>query len=176
MTSRDRILRRLRATRPPLPAMTPLPSLSIPALTPDQCVARFSAEAAALGVDCFVASSVADVQRHLAGMVNGKRLLCWDDDQLPYGAGQIVGAALRGDASPDQQASADIGVTGCDAAIAETASLMLFSGPGRARTVSLLPPTHVAVVPRQRLCATMAEAFVAHAKQLADSAACTITG
>jgi L-lactate utilization protein LutC len=42
-------------------------------------------------------------------------------------------------------ARADIGVSGADLAVAETGSLVLISGAGKARSVSLLPPVHVAV-------------------------------
>jgi L-lactate dehydrogenase complex protein LldG len=40
---------------------------------------------------------------------------------------------------------APLGVTGADWALAETGTLILRSGPGRPRTTSLLPDTHVAV-------------------------------
>jgi L-lactate utilization protein LutC len=43
-------------------------------------------------------------------------------------------------------AGADVGVTGADAALAETGSVILSSGPGRGRLVSLLPPVHIALV------------------------------
>lgn len=44
-------------------------------------------------------------------------------------------------------AGADAGVTGADAALAETGSVVVSSGPGRSRLVSLLPPVHIALVP-----------------------------
>lgn len=48
-------------------------------------------------------------------------------------------------------AAAEVGLTGADAALAETGSLVVTSGPGRSRMVSLLPPVHVALVPISRL-------------------------
>ncbi len=44
-------------------------------------------------------------------------------------------------------ADADAGVTGAIAALAETGSIVVSSGPGRSRLVSLLPPVHIALVP-----------------------------
>lgn len=44
-------------------------------------------------------------------------------------------------------AGADAGVTGAVAALAETGSVVVSSGPGRSRLVSLLPPVHIALVP-----------------------------
>ncbi len=48
-------------------------------------------------------------------------------------------------------ASADAGVTGADAALAETGSVVVSSGPGRSRMASLLPPVHIALVAVERL-------------------------
>ena len=48
-------------------------------------------------------------------------------------------------------ANADIGLTTAEWAIAETGSLVLTGGPGKGRSVTLLPPVHVAVVPADRL-------------------------
>ena len=75
------------------------------------------------------------------------------------------------------QASAEIGLTGADAAIAETGSLVLLSGAGKPRAASLLPPTHLAIVRRSDLCASMGEFFAAHADAIARTACCTfVTG
>lgn len=41
--------------------------------------------------------------------------------------------------------AADIGITGVDWLIAETGSMVLCSKPGQARSLSLLPPIHVAI-------------------------------
>jgi len=52
-----------------------------------------------------------------------------------------------------------IGVTGAFAAIAETGTLMLASGPDTPANVSLLPETHVAIVRADRIVAYMEEAW-----------------
>ncbi len=44
-------------------------------------------------------------------------------------------------------AQADVGVSGADAALAETGTVILRSGSGRSRLVTLLPPIHLALVP-----------------------------
>jgi len=53
-----------------------------------------------------------------------------------------------------------IGISGCFCAIAETGTLLLLSGPRTPASVSLLPETHIAVVPVGRIVATMEDAFV----------------
>jgi L-lactate dehydrogenase complex protein LldG len=43
--------------------------------------------------------------------------------------------------------TADVGLSSADAALAETGSIAISSGPGRSRLATLLPPVHVALVP-----------------------------
>ena len=47
-------------------------------------------------------------------------------------------------------ATADIGITSADYALADTGTLVMLASPQEARLVSLLPPAHIAVVPRDR--------------------------
>jgi L-lactate dehydrogenase complex protein LldG len=54
-------------------------------------------------------------------------------------------------------ARAEIGLSGVDCAIAATGTLVLSALPGQMRSVSLLPPVHVAVVRRAQIVATMAD-------------------
>lgn len=174
MTAREQILRSLRTRRGPLPAVeTPGTPERLTAAA-QECVARFAAEATALGIECFVESSAAAVTQRLATLVDGLRVLSWDAAQLPYDAAHALPHAITGRASWHDQAAAEIGVTGCDAAIAETASLVLVSGPGRSRSVSLLPPVHVALIERSQMFLTMAEVFDAYSERFTRAAACTV--
>jgi L-lactate dehydrogenase complex protein LldG len=52
-----------------------------------------------------------------------------------------------------------VGITGSYCAIAETGTLMLLSGADTPASVSLLPETHVAVVPASRIIAGMEDAW-----------------
>lgn len=52
---------------------------------------------------------------------------------------------------------ADLGVTACSAAIAETGTFVLSGGPGSLRLASLCPPAHLVVVRRAQVVATLAE-------------------
>jgi L-lactate dehydrogenase complex protein LldG len=60
-------------------------------------------------------------------------------------------------------ARADIGLSTAEWAIAETGSLVLTSGPGRGRSVTLLPPTYVAVIAVERILSTVPEAIEKYA-------------
>jgi YkgG family uncharacterized protein len=138
---------------------------------------RFVLEARALGVEVFVESSPDAVRDRLRTLVTGLLVLSWNGDRLPYFCGTVVADALPGSAPRQEQARADVGVTACHGAIAETGSLALISGPGCSRTVSLLPPWHIAVVRHEDLFATMADFFQARHDAMAASANCTfVTG
>jgi L-lactate dehydrogenase complex protein LldG len=52
-----------------------------------------------------------------------------------------------------------VGITGVHLAIAETGTLMLLSGPDTHAVTSLLPETHVAIVPADRIEPAMEEAW-----------------
>jgi len=52
-----------------------------------------------------------------------------------------------------------LGVTGCFCAVAETGSLLLASSPATLASTHLLPETHVAIVPRSRIVATLEDAY-----------------
>lgn len=56
-------------------------------------------------------------------------------------------------------ASADVGITSADYALADTGTLVLLASPREARMISLLPPAHIAVVPRERILTGLDELF-----------------
>jgi L-lactate dehydrogenase complex protein LldG len=143
----------------------------------DELRDRFSVEARALGVDVFVESSAEAACDRLATMISGLRVLSWNPDQLPYGAGALLGGAVFGSSPRTELAAAEVGVTGCHGAIAETGSLALLSRPGCSRAVSLLPPLHVALVQPAALVFGMGEFFAVHADRIAAASNLTfVTG
>lgn len=48
-------------------------------------------------------------------------------------------------------AAADVGLSSAEAALAETGSIIVTSGPGKSRLATLLPTNHVALVPTSKL-------------------------
>ena len=89
------------------------------------------------------------------------------DDALHAGGADVHTAAptSEDDAAGRRQdvrdllARADLGLSGVDAVIAETGTLMLTAQPGQMRGVSLLPPVHVAVARTDQVVATFADAL-----------------
>ncbi len=96
----------------------------------------------------------AALARYLQG--NGLPLagVCWDTlAELDW-----AGAGLTLEARAPRDGDL-LGVTGVFAAIAETGTLMLLSGPRTPASTHLLPETHVAVVPASRLVRHYEDAF-----------------
>ena len=89
------------------------------------------------------------------------------DDALQAGGANVhtaspgnqAEAADRRQEIRDLLARADLGLSGVDAVIAETGTLMLTAQPGQMRGVSLLPPVHVAVARTDQIVATFADAL-----------------
>ena len=81
-------------------------------------------------------------------------------------AGTQVLVETERSASPEEQeallgklAAADLGLTEADYALADTGTLALLSGPGRGRSLSLLPPVHVALLRPGQVLSGMDELF-----------------
>lgn len=60
-------------------------------------------------------------------------------------------------------AKADIGLSTAEWAIAETGSLVIEGGPTKGRSVTLLPPVHVAIVPVGRVLTTVPDVIAKYA-------------
>lgn len=56
-------------------------------------------------------------------------------------------------------AAVDVGITSADYALADTGTLVMLASPQEARMISLLPPAHIAVVPRERILTGLDELF-----------------
>jgi L-lactate dehydrogenase complex protein LldG len=56
-------------------------------------------------------------------------------------------------------ATADVGITSADYALADTGTLVMLASPDEARLISLLPPVHIAVVPAGRVLSGLDELF-----------------
>lgn len=145
--------------------------------TPAERLERFRAELQALGVEVHVEESAEAVCARVASVLAGRRVFSWDPAHLPYDLAALLADPVLAAHPREAQAAAEVGLTGCAAAIAETGSLAVLSGPGRSRAASLLPPAYVAVVRRADLVDTMGEFFRTRAADLDAAASCTfITG
>ncbi len=162
MSNRAAILQRIRsglaagsqAWRRPQPAV-PAPALPVP--IPDR-VGRFRERAEALAstvIGPVGLSAVPEtVARYLAQHGLPRAAVAWPGAaQLDWAAHAIT---VR---PPPARADDPVGITGVYGAIAETGTLALLSGADTPATVSLLPETHVALVPVTRIVAHMEDCF-----------------
>ncbi len=137
-----------RRTVGPIPAMA----------RPVDLAAKFRAECDRFGTTHAQAATMAqvpgEVARYLDANGLARRIVAWHDlAQLDW-----AGTSVTVD---DRPARADdtTGLTGCFCAIAETGSLLLLGAPATPKSTALLPETHIAVVSRSRLVATLEESF-----------------
>ncbi len=135
--------------------------LAYPNADPAARLERLRKEFELLGVEVFVEDSEAALRARVKELITGKAILSWDADKLPYGAGECLKNenTCFGQAPRETQGQADIGLTGCENALAETGTLAMLSGPGRPRTASLLPLIHVAILRRADILLGMGEFF-----------------
>ena len=149
-----------------LPAPPPPLEQAPPARPPGvraEDVQRFRAEVEALAGVTHTASSAAEIAAIVARIAEGqptRRVAAWREEAIGiaglHGALEAAGLELvptmvdqTGPAREGQiaaLASASIGITGADAALSLTGSIVIASGPGRPRLSSLLTPVHVAIV------------------------------
>lgn len=121
-------------------------------------VTRFIAASERMSSSVAVVGSMEEVPAAVAAWLEESRLskqgVVWPAlDGLDW-----TGAGLALESRPVREDD-PVGVTGCVCAIAETGTLMCASAPDTPSATSLLPETHVAVVPASRIVPGMEEAW-----------------
>jgi L-lactate dehydrogenase complex protein LldG len=113
---------------------------------------------------------VADIVAALAERLGTRQLLAWSEEAMAVpGLAAALEARGLSAVDPDVPQAGDgrapqlgtlaalpLGLTGADAGLAVTGSVVLASGPGRPRLASLLVPVHVAVLRAERLVDSIA--------------------
>lgn len=94
------------------------------------------------------------VARYLAANDLPRVAVCWPRFAHLDWQAQQISMEARPAAGSDL-----VGITGTFCAIAETGTLMLLSGPETAATTSLLPETHIAIVPASRIVKYMEDGW-----------------
>lgn len=138
------------------PQPGPLPDLA--ASTADEIRLRFITQAQKMADTVETVASMEKVPLALAQYLSAQGIAAkasgWQSLQdLPWHQAGIEFSARK--ASPHDA----VGITGVFCALAETGSLLLLSGPGTWSSTSLLPETHIAILPASRIVAHMEAAF-----------------
>lgn len=170
--SRTRILNKLRAGNaaarpfedaPPRPAHDAYHPVSVmDDFSLDGLVNRFQREAEALGAKVHIVSGQEDARDRVVELLRFyevERIMGWHFNNIPV---ERLHTAIRNadveviypDISDPANREAEIarlrdievGITGADAALATTGSLVLTAGHGKGRIPMMLPPVHIAVI------------------------------
>ncbi len=113
--------------------------------------ARFASEAEKLGCAVHIVESAAQGIQQVLDLLGGDpAILSWDFEHIP-----LTGLAAALDEAGIRRVAGDpavrVGITGVDAGLAGTGSLVLTTGAGKPRLASLLPPVHIAILETGRI-------------------------
>lgn len=169
MTSRDAILSALRSARGLADGeqvADPTPVLQVEGDLTD----AFETNARALLSEVHRVQGWQAAWQHLESLIREKgwqTAAIWEPPAFPQpGLTDALARASCSVLQPAEWPGADVGITGADAGIAATGSLVLASGPGKPRSVSLLPPVHVALLAESRIVPTLEEWLAANGDTL----------
>ena len=87
------------------------------------------------------------------------------DTQSSTGTEILISDAFAPGSGRDALFAADLGITGVDYLIAETGSVVLLTKSGEPRSLSLLPPVHIAVAERPQLVPDLFDLFESKLQQ-----------
>jgi L-lactate dehydrogenase complex protein LldG len=163
--SRDGVLHRIRTAlgrnagqEPPPP---PPARIRVPEADPTSRVDELLARVQLLAGEGWRAATPAAAREIVARAIEGRQAVA---SNAPYlaecGIPELPG--VRSGISDREElrrlcAAADFGITSADYALADTGTFVLLSSPREARLISLLPPAHIAVLPRERILSGLDE-------------------
>jgi L-lactate dehydrogenase complex protein LldG len=187
ITSREAFLQRVRqaaqaGNRPGSGTREPRGRTGYQGAGPDP-VARFCQACAAVGGQAFAfpdrEAAAANVVERVQGWAARKVLVgrgpFFDTLGLPerlraLGVEVLMADTLTPEGARDPLFAAEVGISGVDYLVAETGTVVLKARPGEPRSLSLLPPVHIAVAHRGQLLADLFDLFEALSAGPADGA------
>jgi L-lactate dehydrogenase complex protein LldG len=185
MTGREEALTRIRKSLQtgvlPMPAPIDRPALIAPKLDQAELRTTFIREAQAAGCEIYQPATHAGVLEILTDLIKqaGQQAITWTDEDLPIpeirellfraGVTRRVPDLARDPVLRRQQwhelDTLRVGITGASGGLADTGSIIVASGRNRSRAASLLPETHIALLPSDRLYPTMQAFFATQSPQ-----------
>ena len=165
--SREEMLHRVRTALgrgagEAAPALPPA-RIRVPEVDPETRVASLLARVEELAGKTYRASTPEDARTFVAAEIAGKCAVASNAPLLAECGIAGLPGVRSGVTDPrelrDLCATADFGITSADYALADTGTLVMIASPREARLISLLPPAHIAVVPRDRILTGLDELF-----------------
>jgi len=164
---RDAILHRVRmalghSAGEPMPQPPPV-RIRLPEVAVEARIASLLARVEALAGEPVRIAAPAEARAWVAAAIEGKSAVasnspflaeCGIPDLPGVRSGITEECELR-----RLSAAADVGITSADYALADTGTLVMLASPREARLISLLPPAHIALVPRERILTGLDELF-----------------
>ena len=136
---------------------------------PAEMLARFIAEAEKLTCKIHQVADEEEAVEEILSLLEGEeKILGWSFDKI--GLPNLETALNEKNIHVDESANpeARYGITGIDAALAATGSIILSSSAGKPRVASLLPPVHIAVLRSKQIVPDL-ESWVASEEDLTKS-------
>ena len=155
MSARDRILGKLREAPRPFGEVRPIRErrhmIPLPDLSPQEQSRLFIDEAEAVGCTVYQLDQNAALEQIMELIGDDKSVLSWDESQIPFaGLHEMLESLGVTVAAPDNS-EVRVGITGVNAAVATTGSIIVESGAGRSRSASLLPDVHIALMRAEQI-------------------------
>ncbi len=163
--AREQILSRLRQAREGLPDASPRPEQYQPVMTvedesPQGLLSRFRTELEGLQGEVYlVADEEAALDKTLSLLAESgaRHALTWNWSHIPLPGldRALANAGIEAlQPTPDNREAceaAEAGISGADAAIAATGSLVVSTAAGMGRLATLLPPQHIVLLRQEQL-------------------------
>jgi L-lactate dehydrogenase complex protein LldG len=124
--------------------------------TIDEQFSLFTRNAAELRADFKLLADVAEVSAQLRAISQAEKWqrVATHDGELSRAAAESLGlpvAYVEGGVPKEELARCDVGVTECDALVAQTGSVLVTSRSSGGRALSCLPPHHVVIARRDQM-------------------------
>jgi L-lactate utilization protein LutC len=137
--------------------------LKVPEVDMEARIEQFSAALGKLSGEVDVIESKEAVRARVEELIAGRSAVASNSAFLRECSLVSLPGVFTGYTNTDELreacATVDVGITSADYALADTGSLVMLASPEESRLVSLLPPVHIAVVPRERLLTGLDELF-----------------
>jgi L-lactate utilization protein LutC len=137
--------------------------LHIGEMSMEERIERFCRALEALAGKTYVAGSKDAARDYAANLLNGRTAVASGHKFLAEcGITSLPGVAAGNEDRAELRrlcSTVDVGITSAEYALADTGTLVMLASPENARLVSLLPPAHLAIIPREILLTGLEELF-----------------
>lgn len=144
----------------PVPVPPPV-RIVVPEVSLEVRTAQFLEALEGLNAHTFDAATPEDAISHVEGLLAGRAAIASNAPLLAELGIVSMPGVLSGvmdlETLREEAEARPIGITSADYALADTGTLVMLASVAEARLVSLLPPIHIAVVPREKLLSGLDE-------------------